>query len=328
MWKPHMHKPIVYLDNAATSYPKPESVYIAHDSYLRSAGNPGRGGHALALNSARTTFDARTAIAQFLGADYAERLVFTPSCTHSINTVLKGIDFKSGDTVVVSALEHNATMRPLHALKQTCDIRIHTLSYAQSGIIDPEELRQTLKSVKPRLCAFLEASNVTGERIDLDQVAQICDAASSPLLIDAAQTAGTMDKVLSHPGITYWAASGHKGFMGAPGVGLLYCRPGHEIEPLVQGGTGSASEQFEMPDAYPDKLQAGTLPGPAIAALKAGCAFIAKTGAQRIFSYEQALANEFRTWCRKNGWITLPGNSFRSGSSASDAHPVVSIFPE
>ena len=148
----------MYLDNAATSFPKPESVYAAHDAYLRSAGNPGRGAHRLALLAARTIFEARTSLAKFLGAQFPERLVFTPGCTASINTVLKGIGLQQGDVVVVSALEHNAVMRPLHAMQQRLGVRVHVLNYAPSRIIDLQELRDALASMKPKLCAFLKGA--------------------------------------------------------------------------------------------------------------------------------------------------------------------------
>ncbi len=318
---------IIYLDNAATSFPKPESVYVAHDAYFRSAGNPGRGAHKLALESARTIFDARTIVAEFLGADRSERLIFTPSCTYSINMVLKGCGLMRGDCVFTSALEHNSVLRTLKAMERELDLEIVVLPYADKGIIDPQELSARLDAHKPQLCVFTEASNVTGERLPIQQIAEICAARNVPLLIDAAQTAGSEANCLRHPGITYWASPGHKGLMGAPGAGLLYVRADNLLDPLVCGGTGSASESFAMPNVYPDRLEPGTIAGPAIAALGAGVEFVHKTGATLIAEHEHALATQFRQWCYANDWIRVAGKCFSGGTYVPlfAAAPVVSF---
>jgi cysteine desulfurase family protein len=322
-----INQKIIYLDNAATSFPKPESVYAAHDAYFRSAGNPGRGAHTLALHSARAVFEARTMIAEFLGADRDERLIFTPSCTYSINMVLKGVGLKHGDCVFTSALEHNSVMRTLKAMEGELDLKIVVLPYADRGIIDPQQLSARLDADRPKLCVFAESSNVTGERIPIQQIAEICAAKKVPLLIDAAQTAGSEANCLRHSGITYWAAPGHKGLMGAPGAGLLYVRADSVLEPLVCGGTGSSSESFEMPNVYPDRLEPGTIGGPAIAALGAGVEFVHKTGATLIVEHEHSLATQFRQWCYANDWIKLAGKSYSHGTDVPScaASPVVSF---
>lgn len=323
-----MTKPLIYFDNAATSFPKPNSVYCAHDQYLRSAGNPGRGAHDLALNSARTIFEARMSAAQFLGCENSERVIFTPGCTYSINMVLHGLSFKRGDCVVTGALEHNAVMRPLKELQKTLDLTIITVPYASSGIVDPSALAKVLDVSKPQLCVFADASNVTGERIPIEALSAICAAHQVPLLIDAAQTAGSEANCLRHPGVTYWAAPGHKGLLGAPGVGLLVVRGDQQLVPFVCGGTGSSSEALEMPAAFPDRLEPGTLAGPAIAALGAGVDFIHKTGASAIADHEHSLAHEFRQWCFSKNWIKVVGNSFgnKRQVSQAEAAPVVSFL--
>jgi len=325
-----MTKPLIYFDNAATSFPKPNSVYCAHDEYLRSAGNPGRGAHDLALNSARTIFEARMSVAQFLGCENSERVIFTPGCTYSINMVLHGLQFQRGDCIVTGALEHNAVMRPLKELQKKLGLTIITLPYASKGIVDPSALEKVLDSSQPRLCVFADASNVTGERIPTESVSAICAAHQVPLLIDAAQTAGAEANCLRYPGVTYWAAPGHKGLLGAPGVGLLVVRGDKQLLPFVCGGTGSSSEALEMPAAFPDRLEPGTLAGPAIAALGAGVDFIHKTGANAIADHEHSLAHEFRQWCFSKSWIKVVGNSFTNKRSApqSEAAPVVSFLME
>lgn len=318
---------LIYFDNGATSYPKPADVYKAHDSYFRLAGNPGRGAHDLALNSARQIFEARETVAQFLGAPNSQQLIFTPGCTYSINMVLAGVGLKEKDCVVTSSLEHNAVMRTLHELRKRLDLKIVVMPYAQSGVVDGCELAKALDDLRPSLCVFTEASNVTGERLCLESIAEICARREVPLLIDAAQTAGLQANCLRYDGVTYWAASAHKKMLGSPGAGLLYVRDGNVLSPFVCGGTGSKSEQLEMPEELPDHFEPGTLPGPAIAALGAGVAFIAKAGAETLAAHEHSLADAFREWCFSKDWLSVAGNSFRDNRrpSLSEVVPVVSF---
>lgn len=295
---------IIYCDNAATSYPKPEQVYLAADKYFRSAGNPGRGGHTLALNSAREVFAVRERVANFLKIRKSERLIFTPGCTQSLNMVLQGLCKPSasaggkayisrGSTIVVSALEHNAMMRPLKALEAELGLKIIILPYEPGKIFSVTELRAVLEREKPSLVAVTHASNVTGEAIDIGSIAASCHVARTPLLVDAAQTAGLDKQALIHPGISFWCASTHKALLGQPGLGLLYVSPEFDLEPIIQGGTGSASEELKMPTHYPDHLEPGSLAGPAIAALGAGVDFIETTGPDAILQHSIRLSDAF-----------------------------------
>lgn len=321
-----MGKPLIYLDHAATSFPKPESVYLAQDRYLRTAGNPGRGAHEIAFASAQTIFESRAVAADFLGVGNSERLLFTPGCTYSINMVIKGFGFAAGDCVLTSALEHNSVMRALNQVEALNAVRVVVLPYAPNCIVDVEELRRAILREKPRLCVFTEASNVTGERLDTEVVAEICAAHNIPLLVDAAQTSGTEENCLRHEGITFWATPGHKGLLGSPGVGLLYVRESYDLRPLVQGGTGSGSESFEMPSHYPDHLEAGTLPGPAIAALGAGIEHVRETGANSINEKENSLSTQFRTWCLDQDWIKVYGfSSNPKSANPTRTAPIVSF---
>jgi cysteine desulfurase family protein len=303
-----MTKRIIYFDNAATTCPKPEAVYAAQDDYSKRAANPGRGAHRLALDSARTVFETRTMLAEFLGTKNADRLIFTPGCTYSINMALQGLSWNEGDTVVVSSMEHNAVMRPLRLLEKTRGVRTIVVPYAKRGIIDMHAFIKTLLDVHPRLCIFSEASNVTGELIDLPAIAAICGAHKVPLMVDAAQTAGRTLSRIDELGISLWCASGHKGLFGLPGVGLLYVAPNVELTPLIVGGTGSRSEDFEMPEAYPDRLEAGTLPGPAIAALGAGVRWLKEHGVKTIAAAEGKLTKRFLDWAARTQTVRIFGN--------------------
>jgi cysteine desulfurase family protein len=310
---------IIYFDNAATTCPKPETVYSAQDRYARKAANPGRGAHRLALESARVLFETRNAAAGLLGIKQPERLIFTPGCTYSINMALKGLPWQAGDVVLTSALEHNAVMRSLRQLMVQEGVQVVTIPYAKKGVLDMHKFISAMLELHPRLCVFSEASNVTGEAIDLQAVAAICGAHKVALMIDAAQTAGRSLRPLD-PAVSIWCASGHKGLYGMPGVGLLYVAPGIDLEPLVTGGTGSQSESLEMPDSYPDHLEPGTLPGPAIAALGAGIQWLSETGVAKVVQGEDLLTKRFLAWAQHSQRVTIYGNRYE-GSGI----PVVSF---
>ena len=283
----------IYFDNAASTHPKPEQVYLAADRLFRQGGSPGRAAHELALLAARAVFETRLKVAQFLEVDKPERLIFTPGCTYSINMVLQRFPFERGDLVLVSALEHNAVMRALTAIVKTTGIVVEQVPYSAGEILNPALLQELLKRQRPRLCVFMEASNVTGEKIALELVASICKNAEVPLLVDAAQSAGLFHASLKNKGISFWSTSAHKGLLGAPGLGLLYVAEDQQLAPLISGGTGSFSEGLEMPPAFPDRLEAGTMNSPAIAALGAGCDFVIEKGRQNLAAHELALCNQF-----------------------------------
>lgn len=302
-----MTRKIIYFDNAATTFPKPEAVYVAQDHYFRSAANPGRGAHAMALASAHAVFEARLAAAELLGIREAQRLIFTPGCTYAINFALLGYPFQPGDVVLTTAIEHNSVMRPLRWLEQERGVVVKVLPYAPKTIIDLHNLIQTMLEAHPKLCVFSQGSNLTGEMLDMKTVAAICGAHKVPLMIDAAQTAGRTVESIDELGISIWCASGHKGLFGAPGVGLLYMAPQIQLNPTIMGGTGSQSDQLEMPDALPDRFEPGTLPGPAIAALGAGVRWLKEVGVPNVIAKENALAARFLEWAQRTGTVEWVG---------------------
>jgi cysteine desulfurase / selenocysteine lyase len=317
-----MGNPIIYFDNAATSYPKPEEVYRAQDIEFRMAGSPGRGAHSLAYRSAFTVYENRQTIATFLGAKKVERLIFTPGCTYSLNMVLKGLAeggrkafLQKGDVILISSLEHNAVMRPLTQIANRLELKISPLRYRPGVFGDLRDFQQALKEVKPKLVILTEGSNITGEVLDLHVAAGLCKEANVPLLVDAAQTAGRFPECLANEGISFWCASAHKGLMGPPGLGLLYVNANIELEPLIAGGTGSASERLEMPEVYPDHLESGTIPSQAIAGLRAGVDWLEKTGSTKIHAHEGQLVQRFLTWCADQPFVQIYG-FFKRGEKA------------
>lgn len=295
-----MSEKIIYFDNAATTYPKPEAVYQVCDSILRRAGNPGRGAHKLAYQASRDVFEAREQICDFLGGEDSARLIFTGGCTQSISMVVGGMvgagRLKAGDRVLVSRFEHNAVMRTLAYHERVDKIVVEVVPAGRDGnLIDLVALRRMLsQEPKPALAAFCRASNVTGALLDLPVISQLLEEADVPLLLDAAQSAGLIvDDLSEHSGVSFYAASGHKALYGPPGIGILYVQEGQELDPPICGGTGSQSDKWSMPDFLPDRLEPGTHGVQLAAGLAEGVRFVQERGPHNILRHEQELVERF-----------------------------------
>lgn len=305
---------IIYFDNAATSYPKPESVYLASDSALRRAGNPGRGAHRLSFLAASAIFEAREALAEHFKLDDSSRLVFTSSCTASINLVLSGLigngTLKAGSTVLVTSYEHNAVMRCLTYHVEHSGLKMQVLSASKEpGLVDMKDLEAALVSAPlPALAVLTSASNVTGELLDRKIIERLSQS-GVPVLLDGAQSAGRIEENLSE-GVAFYATSGHKGLLGPPGVGLLYCRADMLLDPPFCGGTGSRSESYIMPDFLPDRLEPGTAGVHLAAALHAGLDYISEKGMDKLLAHELALGERFLAGLNGIEGISLKGRKF------------------
>jgi cysteine desulfurase / selenocysteine lyase len=309
---------IIYFDNAATSYPKPESVYLASDSALRLAGNPGRGAHRLSFLAASAIFEAREALAAHFKIDDSSRLVFTGSCTASINLVISGLigngTLKAGSSVLVSSYEHNAVMRSLTYHVEHSGIKTQVLPASNApGLVDMKDLEAALASAPlPALAILTAASNVTGELLDRKIIERLSKA-GVPVLLDGAQSAGRIEENLSE-GLAFYATSGHKGLLGPPGVGLLFCRADMQLDPPFCGGTGSRSESYIMPDFLPDRLEPGTAAVHLAAALHAGLDYISEKGMDKLLAHELALGEKFLNGLNAIEGISLKGRkSVESG---------------
>jgi cysteine desulfurase / selenocysteine lyase len=248
---------LLYLDHAATSWPKPPEVDEGVARALTSLmANAGRSGHQAAVSSARMVFETRERLAELFGIERSEDLVFVRGCTEGLNLVLKGF-LKPGDRVAVSPMEHNSVMRPLMRLIGERGITVHTLPADPLGRIDLEASRNLANESPPELVVIQHASNVNGAVQDLAALRRAFP--DSPMLVDAAQTAGVLPLDVAALGIDFLAASVHKGLLGPTGVGVCYISPRHDVLPLVEGGTGSDSESTAHPDFRPDRYEAGTL---------------------------------------------------------------------
>jgi len=277
---------LIYLDNSATTYPKPPAVSAAVSSAMKHSANPGRSGHSLSLAAASEIYNARSSAAGFFGCDNEERVIFTSGCTMAMNMALKGL-LKKGDHVVVSSLEHNAVMRPLQSLAKD-DI---TFTKAQIVPFDNEKTTDSFRkaiNAKTRMIVCTHASNVWGLRMPVERLSALAHAYGLMFVLDAAQSAGVAE-VTMKSGYDAVCIAGHKGLYGPMGTGILILGENILPDTIIEGGTGSSSAEFMQPEELPDRFESGTPNLPGIAGLKTGIDFVRKKGTDRIFAHELAL---------------------------------------
>lgn len=292
---------MVYLDNAATGYPKPPRVVRALAGVTEKiGGSAGRGGHAGALAAGRVLLACREQICQMTGGHAPERAVLTYNCTHAINFALYGL-LRRGDHVLTSHGEHNAVMRALSHLQARGDITFDTVAPRKNGLLDA---RDALAAVRGDTALFVlcHASNVTGVVQPAREIARALHTRGVPLLLDAAQTAGTLD--LCDIGADIIALPGHKGMLGPAGTGALVAAPGIQLRAMLQGGTGSQSDSLSQPDFLPDALESGTQNVPGAAGLLQGARFAHKHMGE-IHEYEMALDALLRAYLRAVRGVTV-----------------------
>ncbi len=308
---------MIYFDNAATSYPKPDEVYQGVLEAMRDYGaNPGRSGHRLSLEMAREIYKARNLIKDLIGADDPRNIIFTSNGTESLNLGIKGL-IKEGDHVITSNIEHNSVIRPLVAMEKKGLIDLSIID-ASGGYVDPEILEEEIRE-NTSLLAINHMSNVTGAIVNIGDLGELARKRNIHFLVDGAQSLGVYEIDVEEMGIDLLAFPGHKGLMGPQGTGGLYIRPGLELESLKLGGTGSISESLNQPDFLPDKYESGTLNGPGIVGLARGVEHINKLGLGEIRAKEEALMKRFIDGIRKIDSLKI------YGLQASLQGPVVSI---
>ncbi len=297
---------MIYLDHAATSFPKPAAVSAAVQHYLCAVGaNPGRSGHSLSAEAARIVYETRAAVAELLGVGDARRVIFTLNATAALNQAMSGF-LRHGDHVITTSLEHNSVMRPLRHLSQTLQLSVDVVVADRLGRLDPGAFRTALKP-QTRLVIVNHASNVVGTIAPLGEIRRAIGAV--PLLVDAAQSAGAVPIDVDGLGIDLLAFTGHKSLFGPQGTGGLCLRPGIEIEPLMHGGTGSGSDSDAQPSALPDRLESGTPNGPGLAGLGAGVAYVAARGIEAVQAHEGDLRRELITELQKITGVEIVGDT-------------------
>ncbi|MGI6512852.1 MAG: aminotransferase class V-fold PLP-dependent enzyme [Syntrophomonadaceae bacterium] len=278
---------MIYFDNAATSYPKPFQVPQAMDNFLRSrSANPGRGGHRMALEAGRVVLGVREQVSGLIYAGEPEEIIFTSSATEALNLALIG-GLRTGDHLVISSMEHNAVARTAYHLKGI-GVEVGVVEADRWGMITPEDVARAIKR-NTRMVAAVHASNVTGGIMPIEEIGSLCRKAGIRFLVDASQTAGVIPVNVQQAQADLLAFPGHKGLYGPPGIGVLYVGSGIELEPRKFGGTGSQSEDLEMPHLIPDRYEAGTLNTVGIAGLGAGIDFVQQTGMEKIAAHEREL---------------------------------------
>ena len=285
-----MKKPrVIYLDNAASSWPKPEATWQAMEHFMRSIGaNPGRSGHRLSIEAGRILIETREALARLFHVDDPLRICFAKNATEALNIVIHGT-LQSGDHGITTSMEHNSVMRPLRALeKKGVEVTIIPCSF--QGELDSRQVEKAIKK-NTRLIVMTHASNVVGTLMPIAEVGKIARQHNIPFCIDASQTAGAYPIDVEAMQLDLLAFTGHKALYGPQGTGGLYIRKGLEnvLAPLMQGGTGSRSEFQEQPDFMPDKYESGTPNTVGIAGLNAGVRFILSQGVTKIRAKEQTL---------------------------------------
>lgn len=270
---------MIYLDNGATSFPKPAAVSRAMMAALQTCANPGRGGYPAAQRAGEVVYNCREKASELFDCE-PEQVVFTSNCTHGLNIAIR-TRIKPGSKVVVTGFEHNAVVRPLYALGAEVMVAGRKLFDWDDTL---EEFDHALRSGVDA-AVFTHVSNVFGYILPVEEMARMCRRRGIPFIIDAAQSAGSIPVSLRKLGANFIAMPGHKGLLGPQGTGILLC--GDLPEPLLYGGTGSMSGSREMPDFLPDRAEAGTVNVPGIAGLLAGLRYLDQTGIENIGKREQ-----------------------------------------
>ena len=329
--------PRIYLDNAATSHPKPESVYAAVDYYNRSLGAAaGRGGYRTAVEVDAVLRTCRKRAASLLGAESPERVAFAFNATDALNMALQGL-LETGDHVVTTAAEHNSVLRPLGGLVDRRGIELSVVPVDAAGRVDPAAVRDALRH-NTRLVVVQHASNVTGCVQPIEDIGSDAHQAGALVLVDAAQTAGHLAIDLADWPVDLLACAGHKGLLGPLGTGLLYVRPGLEdqLNGLRQGGTGSFSEQDRQPETMPDRLEAGNPNAPGLFGLEAGLEWLEERGVETIAAAEASLVERLLAGLEPLENISLVGpgpDSPRVGvvslvSESLEPHELATVLDE
>lgn len=298
---------MIYLDNAATTWPKPEEVYKAVNDCLRGiGGNPGRGGHSSARMATYLLYEAREALAELFQIKQPTNIVFAFNATDALNMAILG-SLRPGDHVVTTTMEHNAVARPLRWLESN-GVQLTVVSSDEQGRPDLTVLEQLIKK-GVKAVVMSHASNVTGTIMPIARIGELTARYGGLFIVDAAQTAGVENIDVDKMNIDMLAFSGHKGLFGPQGTGGLYIRDGISLTPLRYGGTGSQSEYDVQPDFLPDRLESGTPNTPGIAGLLAGVRFILATGREKIRSKEMILAHKLLKGLSDMAGVTVYGLS-------------------
>lgn len=313
---------LVYLDHAATSWPKPLEVGSAMMDALQNSGaNAGRGNHSLAVGAGRVLVRARSKLAELFSVSNAQNIAFAHNTTMGLNMAIKGT-LQPGDHVITTMTEHNSVRRPLEFLRQTLGISIDYMKVDREGQVDLLELQRTFRpNTKMVICNH--SSNLLGSILPIGEIGDIAKSNGAVFLVDAAQSAGSLTIDVKKMNIDLLAFPGHKGLLGPQGTGGLYIAPELDLTPLMHGGTGSQSENSEQPGVRPDRYEAGTQNGVGIAGLLAGVTKVMYLGPENIHRQEWELTQKLM-----EGLSVIPGMNLLGPEMGSDRSGIVAFVIE
>ena len=297
---------MIYLDHAATSWPKPPAVIQAMQVAMEeSAANPGRGSHAMAVKASRVLFESRMQLAKLFCVRNANDIVFTNNTTLALNMAIKGF-LQEGDHVVATMVEHNSVRRPLEYLKRTLGITVDYVRVNGQGELNLHDVEVALRQ-PTRLVVCTHSSNLLGSILPVEEIGALAHKHGAIFLVDAAQSAGILDIDVERMNIDMMAFPGHKGLLGPQGTGGLYIAPYVDLEPLIHGGTGSQSEEKEQPSVRPDRYEAGTPNTVGIAGLQVGVQKVIELTTERIYRHEWNLTQQLLDGLVDIAGVTLLG---------------------
>lgn len=286
-------KDLIYLDNAATSYPKPEEVYAFMDSFYRSKGvNPGRSGYDLSIEAGNIIENTRKVLTNYFNGTDHNRLVLSLNATDAINLAISGL-LEPGDHVITTKIEHNAILRPLYHMSLYNDVEVDYISFNKDGFVDPDDFIPKFKK-NTRLVVVNHASNVIGTIQPIKEIGKLCRERGVTFLVDASQTAGKIPVGIEDMNIDVVVFTGHKSLLGPTGTGGLYIREGVEIKHTRAGGTGVKSAEKHHLEEYPYRLEYGTMNIVGVAGLYAGIKWLMNRGIKEIHQHEMELSEQFR----------------------------------
>lgn len=311
---------MIYLDNASTSFHKPDCVFTAVMEAMHQAGNSGRGSSGEAMEASRLIFDTRCRIAEMFEADGPECVAFTSNATEALNTALFGVLHPGDGPVhaIATEMDHNSVLRPLYALEKK-GLELTVLPADRKGRISLTDMEAAIRP-ETKVIVCTHASNLTGNRNDIHAIGEIAKKHDILFIADAAQTAGVFPISMKKDQIDILCFSGHKGLMGPQGTGVICVRPGVKVEPLKVGGSGILTFQKEHPSDMPEALETGTLNSHGIAGLRAALGWIQETGIDRIRQREQDLMMRFYEQVKTISGVTVYGDF-----SQKDRSPVVTL---
>jgi cysteine desulfurase family protein len=297
---------LIYLDNGATSFPKPDEVYTFMDSFYRNFGvNPGRSGYDLCMEAGAVVDTTRKMLADLFNGNDPNRLCFSYNSTDALNLIIFGM-LQPGDHAITTTLEHNSVLRPLYHQNKLNNVEVDYVPFDTNGFVDPEDIKQKIKA-NTRLVIVNHASNVIGTVQPLEAIGRICREHDVAFAIDASQSAGKVPIDIEQMHIDIVAFTGHKSLLGPTGIGGLYVREGIEIRHTRAGGTGVRSAHRMHLDDYPYRLEYGTGNVVGIAGLHAGLKWIQEKGLDQIHHHEMKLTRMLRDGLRKIDGVLLYG---------------------